>query len=61
MKAWLITLIAVALGGLLKVVSPVVRDELEQALNRLELKAKETPNPFDDMFVATLKEVLGFE
>lgn len=61
MKGWLIELLAVVLGGLLKVVSPVFRDEMKNALDRLEAKAKETPNPFDDMFVATLKEVLGFE
>ena len=60
MKDWLIRLCAVALGGLLKVVSPLLRNAVEDMLKKLELKAKETDNPFDDMFVATLKEVLGF-
>ena len=57
MKDWLIRLCAVALGGLLKVVSPLLRNAVEDMLKKLELKAKETDNPFDDMFVATLKEV----
>jgi len=46
---------------LLKRMSPEIREELEQAVLKLEIKAKATVNPWDDLLVFLLKIVLEME
>lgn len=42
----------------LSVISPELRKFLEEMLNTMETKAKTTPNPWDDYFVAALRVIL---
>ena len=58
MPAWLTAILVSILGAILSVVSPQIREELENFVHRLEAKAKETPNPADDMLVDFLKHIL---
>ena len=43
---------------ILKVISPQIRKALVELVTKLEVSAKETPNPWDDVFVGLLKFVL---
>lgn len=56
---WLKSIIALALGTLLKIISPEVRSALSDAINSLYKKAKNTENPWDDFFVEFLAEILN--
>jgi len=40
-------------------VTPTIKESARSILKDLESKAKATPNPFDDMFVELLKELLN--
>jgi len=42
-------------------ISPEIREMLENFVKILEDKAKQTPNPFDDMAVSLLKAILGMD
>ncbi len=42
-------------------ISRVLREALVEAIEELEKKAQETKNPYDDMLVALLKELLVIE
>ena len=46
------------LGLALPMVTKNLREEMDDYLDRLEAKAKETTNPVDDFFVMILKAVL---
>ena len=46
------------LEHLLQEITPAIRTELANLLDDLELKAKQTPNKFDDLFVKLLKWLL---
>lgn len=47
------------LGQLITGMSPEVREELKQALDRMQVRAKATKLPFDDIGVAILRGILG--
>ena len=49
------------MGTFVSVISPTLRDSLTAWVKDLEAKAKETPSPFDDMFVDVLKKAVGVE
>jgi len=61
MPKWLVSILVAVLGAILSVVSPKIREELENFVSHLEEKAKETPNPADDMLVDFLKHILGMK
>lgn len=61
MPQWLITILTVIVQAILKRVSPLIREEVEDFLRELERRAKTTPNVFDDMFVDLLKTVFKVE
>jgi len=61
MPAWLVSILTAILGAILAVVSPQIRQALEDFVHDLERKAKETPNPADDMLVDFLKHILKVE
>lgn len=60
---WTFALKAAAklLGTLIKTLSPEIRDIVTKTVNEWEAKAKETENPWDDHFVALVKEILGID
>lgn len=45
------------LGTILTGISPELRELLESMLDKLEAKAKATPNKFDDLLVSLLKAI----
>jgi len=55
MKEFIINL----LGGILSNMSPEIRSAVVAWLDDMQAKAKETPNPWDDMFVSFLRILLG--
>jgi len=54
MNVWILGLIRLVVG----VVSPEIRTGVKELLNALEDKAKKTANPWDDMLVAMLKQIM---
>ena len=54
MNEWILRLI----GLIISVASPELRKMIEQMLNQLEQQARATKNPWDDILVAMLKQVL---
>jgi nitrate reductase assembly molybdenum cofactor insertion protein NarJ len=58
---WLFRILATVLEELLKRVSPEIRLSIRKWIQELEKNAKETKNPWDDLFVALLKIVFGVE
>jgi len=58
---WLFRILATVLEELLKRVSPEIRLSNRKWIQELEKSAKETKNPWDDLFVALLKIVFGVE
>lgn len=54
MNSWL----AILLSQVVKQMSPELRKAMVEFVNRLEAQAKETPNPWDDIFVGIVKFVL---
>jgi len=56
---WVINLIINALGSILPVLTPMIREALTAFLNDLYKKAVETPNPWDDFVVKFLMRILG--
>ena len=57
MNKWLLQLVTMMLG----VITPQLRKGLNDFILNLEKQAKETPNPWDDIFVGLLKTLLGNE
>jgi hypothetical protein len=53
--------VALVLGPLMKLLSPVIRDGLKDVLLKLYEKAKSTPNPVDDVFVGFVLDLLQIE
>lgn len=49
------------IGRIFTAISPLLRDYLKEIVDRLEEKAKDTPNEIDDVFVEFLKRMLGFD
>jgi len=58
---WLGKILAAVIEELLKRISPEIRMSIRKWLEELERKAKETKNPWDDLFVAVLKIMFGVE
>lgn len=46
---------------LMEEMTPVIREELKKTLLTLYEKAERTQNPFDDLVVIMLIEILGFD
>lgn len=51
--------IAKLLGLVVKAVSPEIKTGAAELLDRLEAQAKKTANPFDDILVEMLKDIMG--
>ncbi|MBA7553506.1 hypothetical protein ES705_46098 [subsurface metagenome] len=56
----MIALILTLLEKLLTGMSPKIRELILDFLKDLEAKAKETPNPIDDVIVLLLRILFGF-
>jgi len=46
------------LEHVIKEITPEIRSELAELIDNLEIKAKQTPNKFDDFFIKILRWVL---
>jgi len=57
MNKWIFGLIQLVIG----VVSPEIRTGATELLDNLEKQAKKTANPWDDMLVAMLKQIMTGE
>lgn len=55
MNKWVLQLVTM----MLSVITPQLREGLDSFVANLEAQAKETPNPWDDIFVGLLKSLLG--
>lgn len=58
---WVLRIIGVILSPLLKAISPLIKDALEDGMNKLLEKARETENPIDDLFVEFLFRILRLD
>lgn len=58
---WVVELLIRALGVLMPIVTPSLREALETFLKDLYAKAKETANPWDDFLTKFLMRILGIE
>jgi len=58
---WFFRILATVLEELLKRVSPEIRLSIRKWIQELEKNAKETKNPWDDLFIALLRIVFGTE
>lgn len=56
----MIAIILDLLSKLLTGMSPKIRELILDFLKELEIKAKETPNPIDDIIVLLLRILFGF-
>lgn len=56
----MIRIILELLSKLITGISPKIREEILEFLKDLEAKAKETPNPIDDIIVLLLRVLFGF-
>lgn len=57
MNEWILRIITMVLG----VMTPELRESLIAFVRSMEANAKETPNPWDDIFVGLLKSLLGIK
>ena len=57
----IVRIVALVLRPLLNIISPMISDLLEDSLGKLLVKARETENPIDDIFVEFLFKVLDIE
>jgi len=60
MPKWLLGLLTVIVGAIIKRASPIIQEELHKMIDILEKKAKETPNTIDDLLVDLLKDIFGY-
>ena len=56
---WIINLLINALGSILPVLTPMIKESLSAFLTDLYKKALETPNPWDDFVVKFLLRILS--
>lgn len=56
----MVSIILELLSKLITGISPQIREEILEFLKKLEAKAKETPNPIDDIIVLCLRIIFGF-
>jgi len=57
--AWIIQLVASALGPIIGVLTPAIKTALTEFLTKLYADAVKTPNPWDDFAVGILMDILG--
>ena len=57
MNEWILRLITLIVGS----ASPELRQLIKEWVLELEKRAKETPNPFDDVLVGLIKIVLNIK
>lgn len=57
MNEWILRLITLIVGS----ASPALRELIKTWVIELEQRAKETPNPFDDVLVGLIKIVLNVD
>jgi len=55
MNEWILRIIGMVVG----VMSPELRTGMTKWVKNMEVEAKKTPNPWDDIFVGLLKSILG--
>lgn len=62
-KTWgtILRIIGIILSPLLKAISPLIKDALEDGMNKLLEKARATENPLDDYFVEFLFAILRLD
>jgi len=58
---WIINLLVLALGPLLRIVTDSLREELEDFLKAYYVKARETANPWDDFLADVLCRALKID
>ena len=49
------------LQPIVALVTPIIKEELDEFLLKLHEKAKKTENPYDDLFTAFLLDMFGIE
>ena len=57
MNVWVLEMIRYVVGG----ASPAIRESIKAWVLELEVRAKETPNPMDDILVGLIKIVLDIK
>lgn len=57
MNEWVLRMIGLVVGS----ASPAIRESVKAWVLELEVQAKETPNPMDDILVGLLKIVLNIQ
>lgn len=60
-KTWkgIIRIVAIVLGPMLRAVTPLVKEALQEGLDHVYEEAVETDNPIDDLFMGFVYEILG--
>lgn len=58
---WILSVAAVLLGNLVKIITKKFREELEEWVTKKYAEALETENPFDDLFFEFLAKMLDIE
>jgi len=56
-----VRIIQIILAPVLSVITPMIKDALEELMIKLLGKARETENPIDDMFVEFLFRLLSLD
>lgn len=56
---WLIGIIASVLSPIIGLITPVIKNALNEFLTKLYLDALKTPNPWDDFLVGLLLDILA--
>lgn len=57
----ILRIVALFLGPILKAVTPMIADLLDDSLIKLYKKAESTENPIDDLFVGFLLDILDID
>ena len=60
-KGWLLSIVLAVIRPLIKLVTPDIEKSMEKFVKDLYVKAQDTPNVFDDMFVEFIAELLDVE
>jgi len=60
-KGWLLSIVLAVIRPLVKLVTPDIEKQMEKFVKDLYVKAQDTPNVFDDMFVEFIAELLDVE
>ena len=62
-RTWgaILRIISIILGPLLKAISPIIKDALEDGMVKLMIKARGTENPIDDLFMEFVFRILNLD